>query len=66
MYSLPFTLHSGRTKPCILFCEDESGVGPGDERNHIEKPLFDQLAGLGWKLLDLEGVIEASSKIMEA
>jgi len=25
-----------------------------DERNHVEKPLLDQLAGLGWEVLDLE------------
>jgi type I restriction enzyme R subunit len=24
-----------------------------DERNHVEKPLLDQLAGLGWEILDL-------------
>lgn len=25
-----------------------------DERNHVEKPLLDQLAGLSWEVLDLE------------
>jgi type I restriction enzyme R subunit len=25
-----------------------------DERNHVEKPLIDQLAGLGWEVLDLQ------------
>ena len=25
-----------------------------DERNHVEKPFLDQLAGLGWHILDLE------------
>ena len=25
-----------------------------DERNHVEKPFLDQLAGLGWKILDLD------------
>ena len=25
-----------------------------DERNHVEKPLLDQLAGLGWEILDLD------------
>lgn len=25
-----------------------------DERNHVEKPLLDQLAGLGWEIFDLE------------
>jgi len=24
-----------------------------DERNHVEKPLLDQLAGLGWEIIDL-------------
>lgn len=26
-----------------------------DERNHVEKPLLDQLAGLDWEILDLDG-----------
>lgn len=25
-----------------------------DERNHVEKPLLDQLGGLGWEILDLD------------
>ena len=25
-----------------------------DERNHVEKPLLDQLAGLGWEIVDLD------------
>ena len=25
-----------------------------DERNHVEKPLLDQLAGLGWEVFDLD------------
>jgi type I restriction enzyme R subunit len=25
-----------------------------DERNHVEKPLLDQLVGLGWQVLDLD------------
>ena len=25
-----------------------------DERNHVEKPLLDQLTGLGWEVLDLD------------
>ena len=25
-----------------------------DERNHVEKPLLDQLKGLGWQALDLD------------
>ena len=27
-----------------------------DERNHVEKPLLDQLAGLGWEVIDLTDV----------
>ena len=27
-----------------------------DERNHVEKPLLDQLAGLGWEIIDLTGM----------
>ncbi len=23
-----------------------------DERNHVEKPLLDQLRGLGWEIID--------------
>jgi hypothetical protein len=30
MYTLILTLHSGRTKPCIFFCEDESGENSGE------------------------------------
>ncbi len=26
-----------------------------DERNHVEKPLLDQLTGLGWEIIDLDG-----------
>ena len=25
-----------------------------DERNHVEKPFLDQLAGLGWEIIDLD------------
>ncbi|MBI5582387.1 MAG: type I restriction endonuclease subunit R [Deltaproteobacteria bacterium] len=25
-----------------------------DERNHVEKPLLDQLSGLGWEIIDLD------------
>lgn len=25
-----------------------------DERNHVEKPRLDQLAGLGWEIIDLD------------
>ena len=25
-----------------------------DERNHVEKPLLDQLGGLGWEIIDLD------------
>ncbi|MFO7970472.1 MAG: hypothetical protein R6U40_01835 [Desulfobacterales bacterium] len=33
-----------------------------DERNHVEKPLLDQLAGLGWEIIDLSGRSERSAK----
>ena len=26
-----------------------------DERNHVEKPFLDQLDGLGWEVIDLDG-----------
>jgi type I restriction enzyme, R subunit len=26
-----------------------------DERNHVEKPFLDQLHGLGWEIIDLDG-----------
>ena len=25
-----------------------------DERNHVEKPLLDQLVALGWEIIDLD------------
>ncbi len=27
-----------------------------DERNHVEKPLLEQLDGLGWKIIDLTDI----------
>ena len=27
-----------------------------DERNHVEKPLLDQLSGLSWEVIDLTGM----------
>ncbi|MDE0282894.1 MAG: HsdR family type I site-specific deoxyribonuclease [Gammaproteobacteria bacterium] len=27
-----------------------------DERNHVEKPMLDQLAGLGWEIIDLTDI----------
>ena len=27
-----------------------------DERNHIERPLLNQLAGLGWEVIDLTDI----------
>ena len=29
-----------------------------DERNHVEKPLLDQLAGLGWEVIDLPALTQ--------
>ena len=31
-----------------------------DERNHVEKPLLDQLRGLGWKIIDLTDTTQVS------
>lgn len=36
-------MHNNKTPPHIKL----------DERNHVEKPLLNQLAGLGWEILDL-------------
>ena len=30
-----------------------------DERNHVERPLLDQLAGLGWEVIDLADMKQA-------
>lgn len=30
------------------------------ERNHVEKPLLDQLASLGWEILDLDSKQQSS------
>ncbi len=27
-----------------------------DERNHVEKPLLNQLAGIGWEIADLNSI----------
>ena len=32
-----------------------------DERNHVEEPLLDQLAGLGWEVIDLTGKRQTSA-----
>jgi type I restriction enzyme R subunit len=32
-----------------------------DERNHVEKPLLDQLRGLGWEIIDLTDVTQKPS-----
>lgn len=37
-----------------------------DERNHVEKPLFDQLAGLGWEVIDLEMKQEPGQSFRES
>ena len=37
-----------------------------DERNHVEKPLLDQLAGLGWEDLDLDGKQHPGDSLREA
>lgn len=37
-----------------------------DERNHVEKPLLDQLAGLGWEILDLDSKQQSSKTLVFA
>lgn len=36
-----------------------------DERNHVEKPFLDQLAGLGWEIRDLDGKQRTSDTFRE-
>ena len=36
-----------------------------DERNHVERPLLDQLDGLGWKILDLDSKQQPSDTFRE-
>ena len=36
-----------------------------DERNHVEKPLLDQLAGLGWEIIDLDSKQHPSDTFRE-
>ena len=33
-----------------------------DERNHVEKPLLDQLAGLGWGVIDLTDIKQKQTR----
>jgi len=35
-----------------------------NERNHVEKPMLDQLAGLGWKILDLDSKQQSSKALV--
>lgn len=37
-----------------------------DERNHVERPLLDQLAGLGWQIVDLDSKEPAASSFRES
>ena len=37
-----------------------------DERNHVEKPLLDQLAALGWTILDLDSKQSPSDTFRES
>src|SRR6266700_1844786 len=37
-----------------------------DERNHVEKPLLDQLAGLDWEILDLDSKQHPSDTLRES
>ncbi len=36
-----------------------------DERNHVEKPLLDQLAGLGWEIRDLDSKQQPSDSFRQ-
>ena len=33
-----------------------------DERNHIKRPLLDQLAGIGWEVIDLMDMKQAPGR----
>jgi type I restriction enzyme, R subunit len=35
-----------------------------DERNHVEKPFLDQLAGLDWEIIDLDSTQHDKSEGM--
>src|SRR6185312_12711009 len=37
-----------------------------DERNHVEKPLLDQLSGLGWNILDLDSKQQPSDTFRDS
>ncbi|NCC23553.1 MAG: restriction endonuclease subunit R, partial [Alphaproteobacteria bacterium] len=37
-----------------------------DERNHVEKPFLDQLAGLGWEVLDLDSTQHPADSFRES
>jgi type I restriction enzyme R subunit len=37
-----------------------------DERNHVEKPLLDQLAGLQWEVIDLDSKQHPSDTFRES
>ena len=37
-----------------------------DERNHVEKPFLDQLAGLGWEVIDLDGKQHSGDSFRES
>jgi len=37
-----------------------------DERNHVEKPLLDQLAGLGWEIIDLDSKQQPADTFRES
>jgi type I restriction enzyme R subunit len=37
-----------------------------DERNHVEKPLLDQLAGLQWQVIDLDSKQHPSDTFRES
>ena len=36
-----------------------------DERNHVEKPLLDQLSSLGWEIIDLDSKLHPGATYRE-
>jgi type I restriction enzyme R subunit len=37
-----------------------------DECNHVEKPLLDQLNGLGWEIIDLDSTQHPSNNFLQS
>jgi hypothetical protein len=49
--SLQKVLHSGRTKPCIFFCEDESGEKSGEYVVKLKAGMETGVNGLAAELI---------------